>query len=551
MKSEIRMHNGTLRLFVDGEILPPDAYITYYTNKNRYSDFAEVGYKLYSVPIFFSSKTLNENSQAPGFGRAIFDSNVPDWDALDEDFHRILDACPDALIFPRMNVSLNETWERENPDELCDYGMAELHRPCFSSDKWAEESMRLYGLALDHIEASDYGHRVIGYQFAAGNTEEWFPHDMKGSIGKRSREKFAEYCAESGAEPTDENLFGFLSDIVAKRICDLAEFTKKRVGRDKLVGTFYGYTFECPSRTTCHHSLDRVLECPDIDFICSPVSYAKDRQLGRDHSCMLPCDSLRLHGKLYFSENDTRTHLTIVPYPEIPYFQNPVFKPKKFDDTVEMLKLHYARSMVHGYAHWWFDMWGGWYADETYMAEMREFLEISREAINKNMGSVSEIAVFVDEKAYKFSSGGALAYNIRESLGKIGAPYDCYLASDYEAVKDKYKAVILIDPYRTPLADSIVNDAEARGVGCFIVTPANATVSSAELRDFCRGCGVFMYTDEDAVVYANESYLFVHSCTENFPKINLPDGRSLKSLYNSEATKPKHPRFVSGLYEIV
>ena len=87
-------------------------------------------------------------------------------------FGRCLYACPDALIFPRMNVSLNEKWERENPDELCDEGKVELHRPCFSSDKWAEESMRLYGLALDHIEASDYADHVIGYQFAAGNTEE-------------------------------------------------------------------------------------------------------------------------------------------------------------------------------------------------------------------------------------------------------------------------------------------------------------------------------------------------------------------------------------------
>ena len=135
MKAEIKMHLGTLRIFVNGEILPPDAYITYFTDKNRYADFAEAGYKLYSLPIFFSSKTLNENSQTPCFGHPIFDGNEPDWDALDTDFHKILDACPEALIFPRMNVSLNETWERENPDELCDEGKVELHRPCFSSDK--------------------------------------------------------------------------------------------------------------------------------------------------------------------------------------------------------------------------------------------------------------------------------------------------------------------------------------------------------------------------------------------------------------------------------
>ena len=552
MKAEIKNYKGALRIFIDGEILPPDAYITYFTEKNCYSDFTKAGYKLYSFPVFFSSKTLNENSQAPGFGRPIFDDvNNPDWKALDEDFYRILEACPDALIFPRVNVSLSETWERENPDELCDEGMAPLHRPCFSSDKWAEETARLYALALDHIESSDYADHVVGYQFAAGNTEEWFPHDMKGSIGKRSREKFAEYCSEKGIEGTDADLFAFLSDIVAKRICDLATLTKEKVGRNKLVGTFYGYTFECNGRTTCHHSLDKVLDCPDIDFLCSPVSYAKDRTLGRDHGCMLPCDSLREHGKLYFAENDTRTHLTLVPYPDIPYFQNPVFKPKRFDDTVEMLKLHYARALVHGYAHWWFDMWGGWYADETYMGEMAEFLEISKAAAEKEMGSLASVAVFVDEKCFKHGKGGNLAYNIRESLGKMGTPYDCYLASDYERVKNRYRCVILIDPCRTELTDGIISDCEKRKVGIFTVTHYNASVTSAELREFCRENGVHIYTDTAAVVYANESYLFVHAEGDKLPEINLPEGKKIRSVFLSDVMKIKHPLFVSDLYEFV
>jgi len=551
MKAEIKMHKGTLRIFIDGEILPPDAYITYFTKKSRYNDFAEAGYRLFSVPIFFSSKTLNENSQAPCLGEAIFDTDEPRWDILDADFYRILDACPDALIFPRINVSLNEAWESTNHEELCDEGMAELHRPCFSSDKWAEETKRLYSLAIEHIESSDYADRVIGYQFAAGNTEEWFPHDMKGSIGKRSREKFAEYCSENGVEATEEDYYGFLSDIVAKRICDLAALTKEKAGRDKLVGTFYGYTFECPARTTCHHSLDKVLECPDIDFLCSPVSYAKNRELGRDHGCMLPCDSLREHGKLYFAENDTRTHLTLVPYPDIPYFQNPVFKPKRFDDTVEMLKLHYARALIHGYAHWWFDMWGGWYADETYMAEMKEFLEISKEAKAKPLGSVSQLAVFIDEKAYKYcasaKSGQLLAYNIREVLGKIGAPYDCYLASDYERVKDRYKAVVLLDPYRTQLADQIIADAKEK---CFVIDMSNYDITPAALRAFCREREVHLYTEKDAVVFANESYLFVHSCTDEMPEIFLPEGKTCQPRFKCDATRIKHPSFASELYEI-
>jgi len=550
LKATIEFQNGTLRLMVDGKAVPPDAYITYFTRNARYDDFAKLGYKLYSLPVMFSSKTFNEISQAPCFGKPIFDSDTPDWDTLDADFHKILDACPDALIFPRMNVSLNEAWELANPDELCDTGATPIHRPCFSSDKWAQESMRLYGLAIDHIAASDYADHVIGYQFAAGNTEEWFSHDQKGSVGKRSREKFAEWSLEKGLKDTEENYHAFLSDIVATRICDLAAFTKQRAGRDLLVGTFYGYTFECADRTSCHHSLDRVLECQDIDFLCSPVSYANDRRLGRDHSCMLPCDSLKLHGKLYFSENDTRTHLTYPPFPDLPYFQQPVFAPKKFEDTVEMLKLHYARSMVHGYAHWWFDMWGGWYVDDTYMSEMKDFLKISKQAISKPLGSVSEIAVFVDEKAYKFNNTPEpveMIYQIRDTLGKMGTPYDCYLASDYGAVKNNYKAIIVLDTYRTELVESIVNDNER----CFVIDVNNKNVTTEELREFCRACGVHIYSDKDAVIYANESYLFVHTCTEGSLDIKMPAGKKLHAIMGADSHGGEFPEKYGILFEII
>ena len=157
MKAEIKKQGGALRLFVDGQMIAPDAYITYITRKARYEDFAKAGYRLFSLPIFFSSKTLNENAQYPCFSHyAVFDTDEAQWEQVDEDFRKIVRACPDAMIFPRVNISLSEAWERANPDELNDEGFAPLHRPSFSSDKWAAETMRLYGMFIDHVKAQDY-----------------------------------------------------------------------------------------------------------------------------------------------------------------------------------------------------------------------------------------------------------------------------------------------------------------------------------------------------------------------------------------------------------
>ena len=538
MKAEIRKIDGAMRIVVDEKPIPANAYITFFADKAHHKDFADIGFKLFSFTIYFSSKTINENSQVPCFGEAIFDSDEPRYDIIDRGFRQILEACPDALIFPRLDTAVPEKWERANPDELCDEGKVEVHRPCFSSDAWLEETKRLIALAVGHMETSDYADHIVGYQIANGNTQEWLPYDNKGCIGKRSREKFSEYCTENNVEPTEANYYGFLSYIVGDRICKLSEFTKSIVNRDILVGAFYGYTFECPQRWNIHHSLEKVLNCDAVDFICSPVSYAFNRDRGLDHACMLPCDSLREHGKLYFAENDTRTHLSKVPFPEIPYFQLPVWAPKKFEDTVEVIKMHYARALTHGYALWWFDMWGGWFDDATYMGMFESFLKITKQSMSKPMHSVSEIAVFVDEKSYKHVKDDAIgmrvSYLSRKALGKIGAPYDAYLACDYERVKDRYKAIIILDPYRTETVDKMIADAKARGVGCLVIDKDNFAITSDELREFCKQSGVFLYSNKDAVVYANASYLFVHTCSEGALDLEIPRGVTAKPLFDAE-----------------
>ena len=555
MRSEIREYNGTLRVFVDGEPLITNAYIAYHTHKARYSDFAEMGYKLFSVPLIFSSKPFNEISQAPCYSKAIFDNEVPDFAVVDEEIGRIIDACPDALIFPRVNVSLPERWEIANTDELCDTGKAEIHRPCFSSDKWFEDTKVYLKTLIDYISTKDYSDHIIGYQLASGNTEEWFSFDLVGSIGKRSREKFVEYREKFGYEDTEADYYAFLSQIVADRICGLAKYTKEITNSELLVGTFYGYTFECPARTSCHHALKTVLECPDIDFICSPVSYNANRALGRDHGCMLPCDSLRHHGKLYFAENDTRTHLAIPPYQHLEYFRNPVFNPKEFGEAVEAMKIHYARALVHGYALWWFDMWGGWFADPTYKSMLTSFLEITKQADKKKMGSVSELAVFIDEGAFKYpegtSCGPGTAYLIREALGKIGTPYDCFLATDFDAVKDNYKAYVLLEPCKTELSEYIKADAAKTNKGCYVVDKETYRVSPEALRSFCKDNGIHLYCDRDAVVYVNESYLFIHTCSEGKLEITMPEGKKLSPLFANLEEGAVYPEKYGCLFEII
>ena len=94
----------------------------------------------------------------------IFDHGIH-FEVFDREVRRILDVCPDAMIFPRINCSLTREWEDAHPDELCDT----VRRYCFASDAWAKETERLLTDFIRYVQASDYTDNIVGYQIAGGN----------------------------------------------------------------------------------------------------------------------------------------------------------------------------------------------------------------------------------------------------------------------------------------------------------------------------------------------------------------------------------------------
>ncbi len=520
--SSVSMFNGVPTLFINQKPCEGAAYITYYTHKNDYALFAEAGYRLFSMPVFFAGRTINASTGIPPFGPGIFDDKSrPDFLVFDEDVNKILSVRPDAYIFPRVNMSLPLWWDQENPDELNDEGFHNEKRSCFSSKKWAEETKRMLKIFIEHVEQMPYKNHIIGYQLAGGNTEEWISFDLKGSIGKRSREAFKEYAKANGAEENESEYYRFLSYVVAKNICDFCAYAKELTDNRLVMGAFYGYTLELAKRSTCHHALQTVLESDSVDFICSPVSYDNFRKPARDHANMLPIDSLKLHNKLYFVENDTRTDLTGPPN-DLPYYNNAVWQGPERKVTLEIMKMHFSRALCHGHAFWWFDMWGHWFNAPEYIEFMTRALGVKKESLSKKLKSNAELAVFIDERSTDSIPDESdvpqqVCYEIRRALGKTSVPYDIYLLTDFETVRDKYKAIIFLAPARTPLLDK----AEAMTEGYLEINGDNYGITTDEIRDFLKKQGVEPYFEKDAVVYENESYLFLHTCSAGEYKFNI------------------------------
>lgn len=507
-KSSVEIYNGNPTLFVDGRPCANCAYVTYMSRKANYEEFAKRGYTLYSVPLFFSSQTINEFGAVPSLGKGIFDGRTPDFSEVDERMNQIVSARADARIFPRVNISPPRWWEDENPDELCDKTLSGNKRVCFSSDKWLSYAKDCLKIFVEYVSRAPYRDNICGYQIACGNTEEWFGFDMDSSKGLRASEKYNEYLKASGRHDCEGTLYSFLSEMTAKAICELARYVKKITCNQLAVGAFYGYSFESCDRNSGHHALKRVLEEDAIDFLCSPVSYMLNREVGFDHPYMLPLASLKAHGKLYFSENDTRTHLTRPPF-DIPHFNKPVWFGRDKKVAIENIKQHFARAFINNHAFWWFDMWGGWYNDDEYLDLMERIHSLMESSLVSKSKSVSEIAVVIDEKSTCYVDGEIafnVCYHTRKNLGLIGAPYDAYLSSDADKIGDNYKAVIVLAPVMTDELKAIIESKN-----CFVITSENCKTEVDVLRHFCKNAGVNLYCESDSVVYANDNYLFIHT----------------------------------------
>ena len=555
--SRIANHGGVPTLFVNDVPQLGMAYITYYEERNHYQDFANAGYRLYTFTTYFGDQTINENAYPSPMNRALFPSKgVFDPSPFEECVRHILAACPDAMIFPRVNMSLPRWWEVENPDELNDNGTPahpEKRRACFSSRKWLAQTEEFLRQLIRHVEASDYRDHIIAYQLASGGTEEWFSFDGIGSQGPVSRKLFAE---RGGAYEDLAAYHQFLSDINAENIIHLAGVAKEETQQRLAIGVFYGYTLECPYWQASHHALCKLLASRDIDFLCSPASYRDTRAPGQDWGCITVLNSLLLHGKAYFTELDIRTHLTKFmkecrpnACPPGAYEQPIWLGPKDPMVTAWILSAVIGRQLTHGTNSWWFDMWGGWYDSPEIMAELAELRRIADNALNlTNRQSIAEVGVFVDEAAYACLPDGAVSipvcYKARKPLGLAGAMYDIFLASDFMAVRKHYKICIFLVPIMTDAIKDAINVCKAEHIPTLVNDNPKQELTTIRLREAYATAGIHIWCDSDDSINANDNFLVIHTATAGHKTIRLPRPRTIQPLLQDE------PAFVSDTIEL-
>ncbi len=478
----VKKYHGTPTLFINGTPHNGMTWATYSPTSEVFRDFTKAGITLYTF-----AATPTES----GYGLARTAWTAPgqyDFSQLDERALMLLKENPDAYFFPRLYVHAPTWWSESHPDDivLMDPGDGKfvpfIHSggkpaPSWASETWRRDTVEGLRRLIAHVEASPYADRVIGYHIASGTTEEWmmwggnenqwvdfspvntarFRTWLRAKYGSDAKlqaawnntsaslasatipTKAQRQHTDVGSlrDPAKEqaviDYYLYNSDLVADTICTFAKAVKELTRHKKIVGAFYGYLLqlcgEQRQQNAGHLALEKVLASPDVDFLTSPTSYAF-RQLGGEGTShfMSLFGSVKLHGKLWFDENDIRTSLA---HGKLGEWGRPA---DVAGDLIQQDK-ELANVIVNGSAQWWFDVGGNVYSNPELMSRIGNLAKCATEAQKLDRSSVDEVAMVVDERSLCYLRvadplGARLLVSQLPALSRIGAPVGHYLVTD-------------------------------------------------------------------------------------------------------------------------
>jgi beta-galactosidase len=508
MKTCIRNHHGAPTLFIDGQ--PDTGLMLYHNNVERghdeIADFARAGIDLITTSV---GSTASMST-----------------DAIDEKMRLILKANPRALVLTRLGIGPSAEWATAHPGEMnvnydpyLDQNVESEYRiVSFASAPWRAEMGAQLQELIRYCE-ENYSDHFLGYHLAAGECGEWayaWRHYTQSDYSPAQLAAFRRWRNDPAAEiprdwrrhegddgvihdPVLQDYMRFHSEVVADAVCHFARLAKEelaRLGREKIVAIFYGYHFTPPGNPSAffnsgHHALAKVLASPDVDVLCAPYSYFQ-REAGGTYYSQLVAGSVRLAGKLYYSEEDTVTHVV----PAVPYRYH---CPDRWT-TENVLRRNILGSLRDGGTSWYMDWFGSnWYRDDALMADIAATQQLAQQRLAFDNQSVAQIAVVVDESIVTRLQHDPELINRwtlerLNNLWRLGAPVDVFLKPDRPKIdREQYRLIVELDREQ----------------------PTN-------WREQAHAAGVHLYTDAGDQILAERQLLTIHASSDGPRRIRLP-----------------------------
>jgi hypothetical protein len=377
-------------------------------------------------------------------------------------------------------------------------------RASLASERWQTEATDILKQTLDYLRTTDVGNRIFSLMLAHGVYGEWhyFGYKQEPDTGEAMTKRFRNWLTDK--YKTDSALQLAWGDpkatIAAATVPDLVErqqntgvfrdprkerkiidyfhchqetvegvirhftkFVKTTWPSEVLVGLFNGYHFsDNDFNANGHLYFDRLLDWPHIDFFAAPYNYNSDaRILGGTGQPRSLIESVRLHGKLWMTEQDRISHLP-KPRPNEPATEND-------EESIAVMRSAFAQLVSRATGYWWMDFCGhpshpsinsigGNWNSPKMMAEIKHQKDFCDEILHREYTSVADVAFIYDFNSYYYMAETdnrqtrEIEYASNNWLTSdaycSGAAFDTYLLSDLPLIDlDKYKVFVFGTTY--------------------------------------------------------------------------------------------------------
>lgn len=489
-RAAIEIRDGGPRLIIDGQIWFPQICQVGWSPSEPgragqlVRDFSQAGFGLFTFDTnlgWCGPGDFRPDTGGPGKRQNVL---------VDAVMEEVLGENPDTYVMIRLNVDAPSWWQALHRDqmELFDDGTYGREQS-YASKLWVKEASEALTAYIRYVRSRSYADRVFAYKVMVCSSGEWIKNgSMDGRFGDYSpsmqeafqawvRDKyqgdvealreawndrslaFEEVRVPTRLEQETVQVQHFRDPVKAGRkvidyfecyvdltVRDIEAFcktVKQATDGEQLSGVFYGYLMSAgwvgtlfqgeyyrdSVRSAYQRSgnlgLGKILRSPYLDFLSSPYCYGF-RCSGGDGTFMSVAESIHRHGKLYFSEDDTRTSLT----PRNAWYG----RSDTLQESVAVLRRNFSNVLIRGAGYW---VSGTWAHHSEILSEMARMHTIGIESVGLDRTPLEGgIAVIVDEQSLLYESmDHRLVWPLifkQKSWGfsRIGAPYQLYLLQD-------------------------------------------------------------------------------------------------------------------------
>jgi len=413
---------------------------------------------------------------------------------------------PDATFMLYYQLMVPMEWGERHPDELIGldtFGKVlqgapgNRRQPSYASLLWRQEVGARLKKVVEALAGTPYADRIVSLRLLYANCGEWnhwgyrdnafvdYSLPMQRAFGQWLQQKYHTVAAlqqawgrkdvtfiSSDLVPSRADrmaggpvfrldgpgvrntidYYAFFQQYAAETIAYFARIAKDSSRHRLLIGSYYGYYFGHYGATPYHfqdsgnYGMYRLLQSPDLDFIGGPYPYEQRRMREEVNGIV---GSVTLHGKVWESENDMRTHYSGKDNAQFGTTDN-------LAESIALAKRDYMLNLSRGSSYYFFDFVQNWYRDPEFMRTVAALKKLDAFVRQFPPPRPPQVAVIFSEKTIPYLTNQkvprALAELRQAAQGGFfaltGAPYDSYLDSDLDRIHwTQYKVVIFANSY--------------------------------------------------------------------------------------------------------